>query len=386
MAKRNKQFDESLTDMIFAHLDKVKDLKNQMADENSDFDKRMKEQVQTFNEAMLDMEQAHQERINDYKKDLADETSDHDKKVSDIQAQIDREESYGKNARQSRLTDLKQQLADEMASYSDKVAETQSKIDEENASYDAQVQKRKDQNAQETADMMEEHQKQLNDIQTQLTAEQDILNAHQTQVDAVKDKAREDDIARLIRQHNEENAEADKQHQKRMTDIVQQGAAEGAAGGAAFSGPMNQAMDTLKKSMDDKTKDMAATMVNNVVEGAKKAGSDMVKNFFNALVDMAKQAIKFAINVPLLKDLFSIAQLPKLASGATNFPGGMALVGEQGPELVNLPRGAEVYTAGQTKDMLAGGQNIIINIAKVDSKMDVEQMAREIGYRIGISS
>jgi TP901 family phage tail tape measure protein len=41
------------------------------------------------------------------------------------------------------------------------------------------------------------------------------------------------------------------------------------------------------------------------------------------------------------------------ASGTTSAPGGLAIVGEQGPELVNLPRGAQVFTANNTKNMIA---------------------------------
>ena len=44
--------------------------------------------------------------------------------------------------------------------------------------------------------------------------------------------------------------------------------------------------------------------------------------------------------------------LPTLAKGAVNFAGGFALVGERGPELVNLPRGSDVITARQTRRSL----------------------------------
>jgi phage-related protein len=44
-----------------------------------------------------------------------------------------------------------------------------------------------------------------------------------------------------------------------------------------------------------------------------------------------------------------------LAAGTTNWGGGVAMVGERGPELVNLPRGSQVYTAQQTSAMMAGG-------------------------------
>lgn len=37
-------------------------------------------------------------------------------------------------------------------------------------------------------------------------------------------------------------------------------------------------------------------------------------------------------------------QIPQFANGVTNFSGGMALVGERGPELVTLPTGSNVIT------------------------------------------
>jgi hypothetical protein len=46
----------------------------------------------------------------------------------------------------------------------------------------------------------------------------------------------------------------------------------------------------------------------------------------------------------------------KFAVGTNYAPGGMALVGERGPELVNLPRGSQVVPAAQTSAML-GGRN-----------------------------
>lgn len=49
--------------------------------------------------------------------------------------------------------------------------------------------------------------------------------------------------------------------------------------------------------------------------------------------------------------------VPHYASGTNFHPGGLALVGEEGPELVNLPRGASVATASETSKMLGGGGN-----------------------------
>jgi hypothetical protein len=47
--------------------------------------------------------------------------------------------------------------------------------------------------------------------------------------------------------------------------------------------------------------------------------------------------------------------VPGFASGVRNFGGGLAVVGENGPELVNLPGGSDVHTNADTREMLAGG-------------------------------
>jgi tape measure domain-containing protein len=49
------------------------------------------------------------------------------------------------------------------------------------------------------------------------------------------------------------------------------------------------------------------------------------------------------------------------ARGTSNAPGGVALVGEQGPELINLPRGSQVFPTPQTNQMLSnmGGAMVL---------------------------
>ncbi len=54
---------------------------------------------------------------------------------------------------------------------------------------------------------------------------------------------------------------------------------------------------------------------------------------------------------------------PKFATGVKNFHGGLALVGEQGPELVNLPRGSDVITAPETQKMMNGStMQVTLNV------------------------
>lgn len=54
-------------------------------------------------------------------------------------------------------------------------------------------------------------------------------------------------------------------------------------------------------------------------------------------------------------------KIPGFANGVRNFEGGLALVGERGPELVNLPRGANVYTNEESRNMASNRGGTVIN-------------------------
>ena len=73
--------------------------------------------------------------------------------------------------------------------------------------------------------------------------------------------------------------------------------------------------------------------------------------------------------------LNKVQNIPAYAHGTLNHPGGMALVGERGPELVSLPRNSAVYTAGETRQMMGapmvgGGAgattNVYLNVSAID--------------------
>lgn len=72
----------------------------------------------------------------------------------------------------------------------------------------------------------------------------------------------------------------------------------------------------------------------------------------------------------------SYSQIPRYARGTSYHPGGLAVVGENGPELVSLPRGSQVYPNGQTP----GGTNtyyITIDAKNVKEFNDIVKIAQE---------
>lgn len=85
---------------------------------------------------------------------------------------------------------------------------------------------------------------------------------------------------------------------------------------------------------------------------AQSALQSLLANPFAAIaVGIALTALGTALKATLSKQ-------NRFAVGTNFAPGGMALVGERGPELVNLPRGSQVVPAAQTSAMLGGRQNV----------------------------
>ena len=100
---------------------------------------------------------------------------------------------------------------------------------------------------------------------------------------------------------------------------------------------------------------------------------DGIRNIFTGLIDSLTSTIngfmsgiEVGLNVNHKVGASTITQshslrygrsIPAFAKGVTNFGGGVALVGEQGPELVNLPKGSDVITNRNTdglfKDVLS---------------------------------
>jgi hypothetical protein len=81
---------------------------------------------------------------------------------------------------------------------------------------------------------------------------------------------------------------------------------------------------------------------------------------------LAQEAISQALSNPFLALAAGVALVTlgslikgalstqKFAVGTRNAPGGLALVGERGPEMISLPRGSQVLPAAQTANMMGG--------------------------------
>lgn len=62
----------------------------------------------------------------------------------------------------------------------------------------------------------------------------------------------------------------------------------------------------------------------------------------------------------------SNADIPPYANGTDFHPGGLAVVGERGPELLNLPRGSQVMSNRELSELGAGGREMTVRVVKGD--------------------
>lgn len=76
-------------------------------------------------------------------------------------------------------------------------------------------------------------------------------------------------------------------------------------------------------------------------------------------------------------------EIPAHAKGTNNAPGGISLVGENGPELVNLKKGSQVIPTEKTQKLLGGNKNIVVEGDKVEinisgNNLDINDILEEV--------
>ncbi len=119
-----------------------------------------------------------------------------------------------------------------------------------------------------------------------------------------------------------------------------------------ITGAFIGAMNGIKNAFMD-----AYNFLKNLNWGSVLAG--IGRGVGNAIIDLIQGAINGALSaIPG----HPTVHLPHFAGGVQNFKGGMAVVGEQGPEAVFLPKGSSVATATQTAAM---GNRTSVNIGTI---------------------
>lgn len=124
---------------------------------------------------------------------------------------------------------------------------------------------------------------------------------------------------------------------------------------------------------------------------------DGIKTYFKGVLDYMIGIAKTAINaiIGTINGLIgginkvgssiggikaNISLIPQLANGTNFFQGGMALVGENGPELVNLPRGSQVIPNNQINSNNSSSSAVNIAAVYVNEPGDINLLAQRLDF------
>ena len=147
--------------------------------------------------------------------------------------------------------------------------------------------------------------------------------------------------------------------------------------------PALQELEQRQRSFQDTVGGAFSALVTGA-KSAKQAVADLLGQLAQML---ANNAFKMLLDGPLggsgiFKGIQSFfTSIPKFATGTNYAPGGMALVGERGPELVNLPRGSQVLPNQETMDAFGGG-NVSVT-PKIVNVLDPSIVGQFLGTRDG---
>ena len=178
------------------------------------------------------------------------------------------------------------------------------------------------------------------------------------------------------------------------------GAAVDDATGGGGGGGKNAAKDKVEelteaakrsKSAFETLRDGMASAFTGILNGSKTA-RQAIGDLLKSLADMfASNAFKM-----LFTNMFggssesgtgfwgSMGSLfgGAFANGTPYAPGGLSLVGERGPELVNLPRGSRVHTAQETSRMMGGTLDIRLLVPEGVTAEQVQGIATGVSVRV----
>jgi methyl-accepting chemotaxis protein len=107
----------------------------------------------------------------------------------------------------------------------------------------------------------------------------------------------------------------------------------------------------LAKTVYDKFKD-----IKNNIKTAMEIGKTAIDKVTDAFDSVRSAVVKVLDILAKLKfpspPKWLTDKIPGFADGVRNFAGGLAIVGEQGPELMHVPKGSDIYSAPQTRSIL----------------------------------
>lgn len=179
------------------------------------------------------------------------------------------------------------------------------------------------------------------------------------------------------------------------------GLAQKMAATEAETSRLTEALDFAKGAAKGFLSDLRQGLING--EGFWKsfgnAALNVLDKIINKIEDQLVNAMFSASSIGgsssggLFGSIFGgIGKLLGFAKGTSYAPGGVAMVGEQGPEIVELPRGSKVNTASETRRMMSGagqsgssgsGGAILVEVASsVDESGNITTFVQRVSGQV----
>lgn len=150
---------------------------------------------------------------------------------------------------------------------------------------------------------------------------------------------------------------SDRDRQMAVFSLMGAQGAERASQSAANAGPVQQYLRSIQ-DLNTEFQNEGVTAARSLASGLADAAVN-AKSFGDVMSNVIKQLLIQAATAALEKDVMGpilmAIGIPGFAGGTNYAPGGVALVGENGPELVNLPQGSRVTPNGALGSVVAGG-------------------------------
>lgn len=122
-----------------------------------------------------------------------------------------------------------------------------------------------------------------------------------------------------------------------------------------------------------------ASAINGTFTNALNGLLTTIQPIINALVGLRDLILEILAGISRIQ-MPGMPGIPGFAGGTNFAPGGLALVGERGPELVNLPRGSQVIPNNKLGATQASAQRpIIIHYSPTVSLMDEAEAMTKLG-------
>ena len=130
---------------------------------------------------------------------------------------------------------------------------------------------------------------------------------------------------------------------------------------------------------------MAAAFIGSIIVGIIGAIPVAAVAIGLVLLGIVTWAVKkitsFGKDGPTKPNMPSTGYVDSFAKGGVS-AGGLAIVGELGPELVNLPKGSKVHSNAQSRKMAGNTINVHVNGRVGASDQEIRDIARKVGVLI----